>query len=639
MTISGSATSDGSCSGGAWTPTADGANLDVADIASCVSSGSITIGDSGSIDVEAWPSSLPDSVTLDGNSTIDVPTPTGVDTSITDLTVDGTATIGTTITTDGDQLYMAPVDLNGDAIFDSGPGDVTFDSTIDGAHALTVSSSGTDLFAGAIGSTAPPTTITTTAGGPGAQLGGNVTTTGTQEFAGNVALEHNITFNAGGSTVTLGGVVSGAGQLTVSGGGTAELTNFDNPSDSYSGGTVVSGDSTLDFDAGVLGTGPVALNNGTLTWSGANTSDISSKLQIGSGGGTLDTNGNDATFANSFGGGGPLTKTGAGTLTLNAASGSYGNEVVVNQGTVLVPASKSVTTPVLIDSGGALNCDGGTLSGGVTNDGGTATGAPDAPTSVTASPGFENATLSFTAGTANCYPLSYTVSGGGLSWSPSSSPATLSGLSGSHAYTFTITATNPIGSASASSNQIIAEPYDPAVSISSPVNGVAYAYGQKVDAGYSCQDGTGGLGIQSCTGPAASGSALSTTAPGQHTFTVTATSLDGLTASTSVTYTVLAPANSFKVKSVKASRNGTITVSLSSLPDPGTVIVTERAANVPPFSVRKKVGSKPTLTFSVPASEWLKARLKHQGIAVKLRIAYTPANGTTRRVVTSIHLK
>jgi autotransporter-associated beta strand protein len=388
-----------------------------------------------------------------------------------------------------------------------------------------------------------------------------------------------------------------------------------------------------------LGSGPITLSDGTLTWSGTNVSDVSSQLQIGTGGGTLDTNGNDVSLANGFGGSGPVTKTGAGTLTLNAANGSYGNQLVVHQGTVLVPAGKSVTTPVEIASGGTLNCDGGTLGGGVTNQGGTADGAPGAPTNVGASAGFENATLSFTPGVANCYPLSYTVSGGGLSWSVNSSPATLSGLTANHAYTFTLTATNPIGSASAGSNTITAEPYDPSVSIGSPANGAAYRYGQTVDAGYGCQDGTGGPGVSSCTGTISSGVAVNTKAPGRHTFTVTATSLDGLRTSATVTYTVLAPPNSFKIKSVRANRKGTITVSLSSLREPGIVTVTERATKVPQFIVRKHVRSEPTLKFTVPASKRLRALLKHHGVTVRLTIAYTPTNGVTRDLVTSTRLK
>ena len=78
-------------------------------------------------------------------------------------------------------------------------------------------------------------------------------------------------------------------------------------------GSVLTGGSTAEFAPGALGSGPITLSDGTLTWSGTNASDVSSQLQIGSGGGTLDTTGNDVSFANGFGGSGPVTKTGAGT--------------------------------------------------------------------------------------------------------------------------------------------------------------------------------------------------------------------------------------------------------------------------------------------------------------------------------------
>jgi hypothetical protein len=120
---------------------------------------------------------------------------------------------------------------------------------------------------------------------------------------------------------------------------------------------------------------------------------------------------------------------------------------------------------------------------------------------------------------------------------------------------------------------------------------------------------------------------------------VTATSVDGLSSSSTITYTVLAPQNRFTVKSVRANRKGAITVSLSSLPEPGTVTVTERATKVPQFTVHETVGSKPTLKFTVPASKRLKGLLKRGGVTVRLPIAYTPTNGIARDLVTSTHLK
>jgi hypothetical protein len=78
-----------------------------------------------------------------------------------------------------------------------------------------------------------------------------------------------------------------------------------------------------------------------------------------------------------------------------------------------------------------------------------------------------------------------------------------------------------------------------APTITAPANGAQLTLGQVVDASYSCQDPPGGVGIASCAGPVATGSSVDTSTPGTHSFTVTATDVNGLTAVTTSTYTVL----------------------------------------------------------------------------------------------------
>lgn len=80
----------------------------------------------------------------------------------------------------------------------------------------------------------------------------------------------------------------------------------------------------------------------------------------------------------------------------------------------------------------------------------------------------------------------------------------------------------------------------PTASISSPQAGATYGAGQTVLASFTCTDGAGGPGISLCTGTTPNGSAIDTTTTGQHTFTVTATSDDGQTATTTITYNVTA---------------------------------------------------------------------------------------------------
>ena len=89
-----------------------------------------------------------------------------------------------------------------------------------------------------------------------------------------------------------------------------------------------------------------------------------------------------------------------------------------------------------------------------------AAGVPGAPTSVTASPGNAQATVTFTAPaiTGGVAITSYTVtsSPGALVATGSASPITVTGLTNGTAYTFTVTATNSIGTSasSAASNSV-----------------------------------------------------------------------------------------------------------------------------------------------------------------------------------------
>ena len=184
---------------------------------------------------------------------------------------------------------------------------------------------------------------------------------------------------------------------------------------------------------------------------------------------------------------------------------------------------------------------------------------------------------------------------------------------GSH--TYTVTATSKDGqTATAQISYTVAGP--PSVTVSSPSGGARYTLGQVVHASYACQDATGGSGIAcghavghdqlpgkrgaihtqgrscppatpartapvgpgiaSCTGPVATGQPIDTTTVGRHTFMVTATSKDGQTATSTITYTVRVPSNQFTVSHIKTHRNGSITFNVK-IPGPGTIDVLETA--------------------------------------------------------------
>jgi hypothetical protein len=89
------------------------------------------------------------------------------------------------------------------------------------------------------------------------------------------------------------------------------------------------------------------------------------------------------------------------------------------------------------------------------------------------------------------------------------------------------------------SGQISVSAATPIAAISSPAAGGHYPLHQHVTSEFACQENPLGPGIASCVSSA--GALVDTGILGAHTFTVTATSKDGLSAPTTVTYTVVLP--------------------------------------------------------------------------------------------------
>ena len=109
--------------------------------------------------------------------------------------------------------------------------------------------------------------------------------------------------------------------------------------------------------------------------------------------------------------------------------------------------------------------------------------------------------------------------------------------------TFKVTATSTDGQ-TGTARVVYKVAARPSVSIANPTRQSVFVVGTVVDSSFSCRDGSGGPGIASCVDQDGhgSGASIDTSTPGSHTFTVTATSIDGQTRTASVTYKVAAAA-------------------------------------------------------------------------------------------------
>src|SRR5690606_37443581 len=136
-----------------------------------------------------------------------------------------------------------------------------------------------------------------------------------------LVLGNAVSLGAGGGTVdtnghdaTLASPIAGAGGLAKRGAGVLTLTG----TNAHTGGTTVA-EGTLAIGSGAaLGSGGVTLDGGALRTDAALV--LGNAVSLGADGGTVDTNGHDATLAGPIAGAGGLTKRGAGVLTLTGTN-------------------------------------------------------------------------------------------------------------------------------------------------------------------------------------------------------------------------------------------------------------------------------------------------------------------------------
>ncbi|NBV86424.1 MAG: hypothetical protein EBS01_09225, partial [Verrucomicrobia bacterium] len=170
----------------------------------------------------------------------------------------------------------------------------------------------------------------------------------------SIATGARVSFNLSGAPL-MAGVISGGGALSVLG-GSLSLSG----TNSYAGGTTLSAGTLELLSAAALGTGSLYLS-GTSTLRLGGAFDLSAGTISAASGVSLflDTGSNNVTFSKGFAGSSAmaLTKMGAGSLTLNAAS-TYTGVTTVAAGIL------SLGTLNAIGSSGTILFSGGTLQFG-----------------------------------------------------------------------------------------------------------------------------------------------------------------------------------------------------------------------------------------------------------------------------------
>jgi autotransporter-associated beta strand protein len=285
----------------------------------------------------------------------------------------GTLTFGGgTLRTSAGIGFGATVFLSNHGVIDTNGFDSLFVGHFTGGSSLTKNGGGT-LTIGSVNNTYAGGTIVnggTLSVSSDSSLGtGNLTLAGgTFRASAGFTLLRNVTLNSPGGLIdtdTNGlelwfpGFVTGNGSLTKIGNGMLKLTN----GNSYTGGTFINSGSISVGADGHLGhpSGGLTFASGGLQMLGNLTS--SRTVTLNSSGGVIDTNGFDATFNGNFGGGGALTKMGAGTLNLSGSNGYIGG-TVINVGTVNFTTQASLPT-----TGNITVNPGATLRLGVLGDG------------------------------------------------------------------------------------------------------------------------------------------------------------------------------------------------------------------------------------------------------------------------------
>ena len=224
---------------------------------------------------------------------------------------------------------------------------------------------------------------------------------------------------------------------------------------------------------------------------------------------------------------------------------------------------------------------------------------PDAPTNVLVTTGVDQVTVAFQPpaadGGANITSYTVTASPGGATATGTGSPITVTGLTGTAPYTFTVRATNVIGSGPPSAPSIPVLAYTvpdvPAISSVAPGNGQAtVAFTSR---------GTGGQPITSYTATARTGSPTATGPGVTASGTSSPLTITGLTNGT--TYYVTVYATNLAGNSIESSPYGVLPSTVPGAPTNVTATLISGGVSVA-FTPPTSTGGAPINSYMVTSS-------------------------------------
>ncbi len=167
----------------------------------------------------------------------------------------------------------------------------------------------------------------------------------------------------------------------------------------------------------------------------------------------------------------------------------------------------------------------------------------------------------------------------------------------------------------------------PQASITAPASGGRYPQGALVKTNFSCSEGEGGPGLESCedqAGVSAPGEGeLVTLTPGEHEYLVTAKSKDGKSATARITYTVLAPQ---QIVTAPNSRFSTLAASVNH--HTGTVTFKGTVSQAGTFSWLLTFRNGKFGVFSASARKCKKSQIKLTGRCRPALVIYAKGSRT-----------